>query len=100
MIPDIEHASALPATGNRGNGEVISDTQRANILIVDDNRGSLIAVRALLDCLGQNLVLARSGEEALRCALKDDFAVILLDVRMPGVDGFETARLIRARPRS
>src|SRR3989441_1169323 len=59
-----------------------------------------MAMRELLKCLGQNLVLANSGEEALRCVLKDDFAVILLDARMPGIDGFETARLIRECQRS
>ncbi len=73
---------------------------RTNILLVDDDARSLIALRELLQGLGPNLVLANSGEEALRCVLKDDFAVILMDVRMPGLDGFETARLIRERPRS
>jgi CRP/FNR family cyclic AMP-dependent transcriptional regulator len=72
----------------------------ASILIVDDDQKNLMAMRELLQCLGQTLVLASSGEEALRCVLKDDFAVILLDARMPGIDGFETARLIRERPRS
>ena len=55
---------------------------------------------SLLATLEQNLMIAQSGEEALRLALKNDFAVILLDVRMPGIDGFETARLIRSRERS
>jgi signal transduction histidine kinase len=72
----------------------------ASILIVDDDRGNLMALQELLQGLGQNLVLAKSGQEALRCVLKEDFAVILLDARMPDVDGFETARLIRERPRS
>lgn len=72
----------------------------ASILIVDDDRGNLTALQELLQGLGQRLVLADSGEGALRCVLRDDFAVILLDARMPGVDGFETARLIRERPRS
>ena len=73
---------------------------QAKILVVDDEPKSLFALQELLSQLGQNLMIAQSGEEALRLALKNDFAVILLDVRMPGIDGFETARLIRARERS
>lgn len=72
----------------------------AKILLVDDEPKSLFALQELLSTLGQNLMIAQSGEEALRLALKNDFAVILLDVRMPGIDGFETARLIRSRERS
>jgi signal transduction histidine kinase len=73
---------------------------QAKILLVDDEPKSLYALQELLSTLGQNLMVAQSGEEALRLALKNDFAVILLDVRMPGIDGFETARLIRSRERS
>ena len=73
---------------------------QAKILLVDDEPKSLFALQELLSTLGQNLMVAQSGEEALRLALRNDFAVILLDVRMPGIDGFETARLIRARERS
>jgi signal transduction histidine kinase len=73
---------------------------QAKILLVDDEPKSLFALQELLSGLGQNLMIAQSGEEALRLALKNDFAVILLDVRMPGIDGFETARLIRGRERS
>ena len=73
---------------------------QAKILVVDDEPKSLFALQELLSQLGQNLMIAQSGEEALRLALKNDFAVILLDVRMPGIDGFETARLIRSRERS
>ena len=73
---------------------------QAKILLVDDEPKSLFALQELLSGLGQNLMVAQSGEEALRLALKNDFAVILLDVRMPGIDGFETARLIRSRERS
>src|SRR5438067_1163611 len=75
-------------------------TPQAKILLVDDEPKSLFALQELLSTLGQNLMIAQSGEEALRLALKNDFAVILLDVRMPGIDGFETARLIRNRERS
>ena len=67
------------------------------ILIVDDRRENLLALEAVLKSPDYDLIFASSGEEALKCLLKDDFAVILLDVQMPGMDGFETARLIRAR---
>jgi signal transduction histidine kinase len=73
---------------------------RASILVVDDNQSSLTAIAALLEPLGQTLVPARSGEEALRRLLEQDFAVILLDVSMPGLDGFQTAKLIRQRERT
>lgn len=72
----------------------------ANILLVDDHPENLMVLEELLQKPGQNLVKANSGEEALRCLLHQDFAVILLDVQMPGMDGFETANLIRQRQRS
>src|SRR5258706_8504201 len=78
----------------------VEGAPQAKILLVDDEPKSLFALQELLSTLGQNLMIAQSGEEALRLALKNDFAVILLDVRMPGIDGFETARLIRNRERS
>src|SRR5258708_9607868 len=70
------------------------------ILLVDDTPENLVSVEAALTNLGEELVLANSGKEALRYLLEDDFAAILLDVRMPEMDGFETAELIRSRPRS
>lgn len=75
-------------------------SDRANILLVDDEPRNLFALRELLGGLGENLILAGSGEEALRSALRHDLAAILLDVRMPGMDGYETARLLRGRERS
>jgi len=74
--------------------------RKANILIVDDRADKLLALEAVLSSLGQNIVKARSGKEALRCLLHQEFAVILLDVSMPCMDGFETAALIRKRPSS
>src|SRR5207237_4567764 len=73
---------------------------KANILLVDDRADKLLALEAILSSLGQNVIKARSGKDALRCLLQDDFAVILLDVSMPCMDGFETAALIRKRPSS
>src|SRR5689334_19787744 len=73
--------------------------QKVNILLVDDQPGKLLAHEAILQELGENIVQATNGREALECLLKQDFAVILLDVNMPGMDGFETAELIRQRPR-
>ncbi|MFC4638351.1 ATP-binding protein [Deinococcus hohokamensis] len=70
---------------------------KANILIVDDQEAKRLGLAAALSPLDQNVVLATSGREALRLLLAGDFAVILLDVRMPGMDGFETAELIRSR---
>jgi signal transduction histidine kinase/FixJ family two-component response regulator len=77
-----------------------SSEQRMKILLVDDTPDNLVSIGAALDGLGEELVLANSGKEALRHLLNEDFAAILLDVRMPDMDGFETAELIRSRPRS
>jgi serine phosphatase RsbU (regulator of sigma subunit)/CheY-like chemotaxis protein/anti-sigma regulatory factor (Ser/Thr protein kinase) len=70
------------------------------ILLVDDHKENLSALKAVLEPLGERLVTAESGEQALRALLREDIAVILLDVRMAGLDGLQTARIIRARPRT
>ena len=75
-------------------------TQKANILLVDDRDENLIALEAALTSLDQNLVRANSGEEALKHLLGTDFAVILLDVIMPGMDGYETAAHIKQREKT
>jgi PAS domain S-box-containing protein len=80
--------------------EIALKPGQVNILMVDDTPENLIALEAVLSDLGQNLVKARSGEEALRLMLRYEFAVILLDVNMPGLNGFETASLIRQRKSS
>ncbi|MDQ3644103.1 MAG: SpoIIE family protein phosphatase [Actinomycetota bacterium] len=74
--------------------------RRSRVLLVDDEPANLVALEAVLEPLGQELVRAMSGEEALRQLLRTEFAVILLDVRMPGLDGFETAALIKRRQRT
>ncbi len=73
---------------------------RAKILLVDDRPANLVALEAILGSLNQSLVRAGSGEDALRALLHDDFALILLDAQMPGMDGFETATRIKARERT
>jgi two-component system, sensor histidine kinase len=76
------------------------DARPSDILVVDDTPENLTAIEVALDELDYRLVKVQSGKEALRRLLKQDFALILLDVQMPGMTGFETARLIRARDRS
>ncbi len=89
-IADFVRAEIVEAAAN----------SRANILMVDDRPENLMSLEAILEPLNQNLVRAYSGEEALKYLLRQDFAVILLDVQMPGIDGFETASLIKERERT
>ncbi len=116
---------AVPVTGKRGSGEVgkppvdaeaLREAEnpsplpgipaspppddKVNILLVDDQPANLVALEAMLQGLGQNLIKAESGREALKWLLTHEFAVILLDVKMPEMDGFETATLIRERDKS
>jgi serine phosphatase RsbU (regulator of sigma subunit) len=95
--------NAIPVQGTAEDlleAEPAPPGEAVNILLVDDKPSNLVALEGVLDDLGANLVTARSGTEALRHVLKNDFALILMDVRMPGMDGFETAALIRGRERS
>src|SRR5216110_1700662 len=78
----------------------MTSSTQASILIVDDDRANLIALEEVLSSVGARVVTAMSGEEALRKVLDEDLAAILLDVRMPGIDGFTTAKMIRERKRS
>jgi PAS domain S-box-containing protein len=75
-------------------------SEPVDILIVDDRPENLLALEAILEPLGQHVVRASSGEDALRCLLEREFALILLDVQMPNMNGFETARLIKSRERT
>lgn len=86
-----------PISQKVGNSHYTQLDEKVNILLVDDRADKLLALEAVLSELNQNLVIAKSGKEALRHLLHQDFAVILLDVSMPGMDGFETASLIRKR---
>src|SRR5215467_14360232 len=87
-IPDTDIAAV-------GNG-----AERVKILLVDDSPENLLSAGAVLEALGQEVIMAESGREALRQLLDHDFAVILLDIMMPDMDGLETAALIRQRERS
>src|SRR3954465_6793120 len=87
----------IPAARRAGEEPVTaSQADRARVLLVDDDERNLLAVATVLEDLGE-IVLARSGDEALRHLLNGEFAVILLDVYMPGMDGYETALMIRGR---
>src|SRR5262245_25668352 len=77
----------------------MSAPEKVSILLVDDQEARLLSYEAILGDLNQNLVRASSGTEALKKLMKEDFAAILLDVNMPVMDGFETARMIRKHPR-
>lgn len=80
--------------------QLVLNTAKANILLVDDQPENLIALEAILSPLGENLLMARSGTDALRHVLRNEISVILLDVQMPTMDGFEIASLIRGRSKS
>jgi two-component system, sensor histidine kinase and response regulator len=89
-----------PTRSSKGMTTVAASKRKVNILIVDDDATKRFALRTILAPLDENVVEASSGADALRQLLRNEFAVLLLDVRMPIMDGFETAQLIRQRPRS
>lgn len=96
MPPDQQRAGKPGIPGE----ETPPVVDRASILIVDDREDKRMAMETIVADLGENIVKASSGKEALRCLLHQEFAVILLDINMPGMDGFETALLIRERKSS
>ena len=91
-------ATEAPSTGD-GDQLPAQVGDQARVLVVDDDERNLLAIQTVLEDIGE-VVVARSGEEALRHLLKGEFAVILLDVYMPGLDGYETAQIIRSREQS
>ena len=93
--PEVAASSRRPTARSEEPSALVS-----SILIVDDHPANLLALEGILEPLGQRVVRAISGEEALRRLLDQDFAVILMDVQMPGLDGFQTAALIKTRERS
>src|SRR5437867_7323947 len=97
----VDHTSTTMAPTPRSNGELASsEPPPASVLLVDDRDDKLMAIEAVISSLGTKIVKAHSGKEALRHLLHEDFAVILMDVSMPCMDGFETAALIRKRDNS
>jgi CheY-like chemotaxis protein len=94
-ITDVAPTDSAPTDGARTDG-----AHRAKILLVDDRAENLLALEAILSSLDQELVFVRSGEAAVEALLVDEFSVVLLDVLMPGMDGFETAAQIKRRSRT
>jgi PAS domain S-box-containing protein len=103
--PSLDHSQGTQPSGGDTTREGAleaspADAELVNVLVVDDRRADLTAIRAVLELPGYNVITAGSGGEALRVLFEHDFAVILLDVNMPGMDGFEIAAAIKQRERS
>jgi PAS domain S-box-containing protein len=99
-VKPFQLAPGRPAAGRREAPLPAEPRDSIHILIVDDQPANLLALESLLAEGGYSITRAESGPEALRCMLQRSFALVLLDVLMPGMDGFETAELIRSRPQS
>src|SRR3954466_10112825 len=99
-FPGISVVSLPSEVSPMGKERDMEPDRKVDVLLVDDQPNNLLALEAVLGGMGLNLVMARSGADALRRVLDNDFAVILMDVQMPSMDGFETAGLIRERDRS
>src|SRR6059036_3745537 len=101
-MPDV--AASLNSWQDRWNGSItirigMNQRDRANILMVDDQPGKLMSYEVILKDLNENLIHAHSAKEALEHLLRNDVAVVLMDVSMPEIDGFELADMIRQHPR-
>src|SRR5437899_9652300 len=103
MVTLILTASLLPLSRGRGGSihmrHSMSEHEKVNILMVDDQPAKLLSYEVILSELGENLLKASSSREALEHLLKTDIAIVLMDVSMPELDGFELAALIREHPR-
>ncbi len=100
MNPSVPMLPLVPDPAARGDRRPGDASERVNILVVDDQPDKLLAFESVLETLNENVVSVRSGREALKRMLEREFAVILLDVKMPEMDGFETAALIRGRKKT
>ncbi|WP_164012719.1 GAF domain-containing protein [Pyxidicoccus trucidator] len=98
--PNLSVAALMPPPEEAANRPEVSGSEPPAVLLVDDNAANLVSLEAILEPLGVRMDKASSGEQALRFLLREDYAVILLDVRMAGLSGFETASLIKQRERT
>ncbi|RYZ38197.1 MAG: hybrid sensor histidine kinase/response regulator [Myxococcaceae bacterium] len=103
LTPPGSRPPVLSAVSEASIGRILqpsNEVRRARVLLVDDVPANLLALEGILEPLGQHLVSVRSGDEALKALLLDEYACVLMDVQMPGLDGLETAKLVRSRERT